>query len=141
MRVMVILKADNDSEAGITPDEKLLSEMLDFNEELVKAGMMLAGEGLHPSSKGVRVRFSGGKAMVINGPFNETRELIAGWWMWKVKSMDEAIDWVKRIPNPGGVDYEVEIRQVVETDDFGPELSVDLREKEERLRAEAAKNA
>lgn len=141
MRVMVILKADNDSEAGITPDEKLLSEMLDFNEELVKAGMMLAGEGLHPSSKGVRVRFSGGKAMVINGPFNETRELIAGWWLWKVKSMDEAIDWVKRIPNPGGVDYEVEIRQVVETEDFGPELSVDLREKEERLRAEAAKNA
>jgi hypothetical protein len=139
MRVMVLIKADKDSEAGILPDEQILTEMGNFNEELVKAGMMLAGEGLHPSSKGVRVKFSGAKRTVIDGPFTEAKELIAGYWLWQVKSMEEAIEWVKRIPNPTGVDSEIEIRQVFEVEDFGPELTVELREQEARLRAQAAK--
>jgi len=123
MRVMVIIKADKDTEAGILPDEKLLNEMGQFNEELVKAGVMLAGEGLHPSSKGKRVRFSGANRTVIDGPFAETKELIAGFWLWKVKSMEEAIEWVKRCPNPTGVEAEVEIRQVFEAEDFGAEFT------------------
>ncbi|MFN2512788.1 MAG: YciI family protein [Pyrinomonadaceae bacterium] len=139
MRVMVIIKADKDTEAGILPDEKLLTEMGHFNEELVKAGVMLAGEGLHPSSKGKRVRFSGAKRSVIDGPFAETKELIAGFWLWKVKSMDEAIEWVKRCPNPTGVEAEVEIRQIFEAEDFGAEFTPELREQEDRLRAQIEK--
>lgn len=139
MRVMVIIKATKDSEAGVMPSEKLLTEMGNFNEELVKAGVMLAGEGLHPSSKGARVRFSGGKRIVTDGPFAETKELIAGYWVWQVKSMEEAIEWVKRCPNPHNEDGEIEIRQVFEMDDFGPEFTPELREQEERLRAQAAK--
>jgi hypothetical protein len=133
MRVMVIVKANEDSEAGILPDEKILTEMGKFNEELVKAGVMLAGEGLHSSSKGARVQFSGGKRTVIDGPFAETKELIAGFWLWQVKSMEEAIEWLKRAPFQEG---EVEIRQVFETEDFGANLTPELREQEERLRAE-----
>ncbi len=139
MRVMVIIKADKDTEAGILPDEKLLNEMGQFNEELVKAGVMLAGEGLHPSSKGKRVRFSGANRTVIDGPFAETKELIAGFWLWKVKSMEEAIEWVKRCPNPTGVEAEVEIRQVFEAEDFGAEFTPELREQEDRLRAQIEK--
>ena len=139
MRVMVIIKADKDTEAGILPDEKLLAEMGQFNEELVKAGVMLAGEGLHPSSKGKRVRFSGAKRSLIDGPFAETKELIAGFWLWKVKSMEEAIEWVKRCPNPTGVEAEVEIRQVFEAEDFGAEFTPELREQEDRLRAQIEK--
>lgn len=138
MRVMVLIKANKDSEAGVLPSERLLTEMGKFNEELVKAGVMLAGEGLHASSKGKRVRFSGGKQTVIDGPFAETKELLAGFWIWKVKSMDEAIGWVKRIPNPEGQDSEVEIRPVVEAEDFGAEFTPALREQEERLRAQVA---
>ena len=138
MRVMVLIKANKDSEAGIFPSEKLLTEMGAFNEELVKAGVMLAGEGLHPSSKGKRVRFAGGKQTVVDGPFTETKELLAGFWMWKVKSMDEAIGWVRRIPNPDGQDSEVEIRPVFETEDFGAELTPELRQQEARLRAQLA---
>lgn len=138
MRVMVIIKAAKDSEAGVLPDEKLLTEMGQFNEELVKAGVMLAGEGLHPSSKGARVRFSAEKRSVIDGPFAETKELIAGFWIWQVKSMDEAIEWVKRCPNPMGSESEVEIRQVFEAEDFGAEFTPELREQEERLRAKIA---
>ncbi len=138
MRVMVLLKADKDTEEGVLPDEKLLTEMGAFNEELVKAGVMLAGEGLHPSSKGKRVRFSGEKRTVIDGPFTETKELIAGFWLWQVKSMDEAIEWIKRCPNPTGTESEVEIRQVFEADDFGAEFTPELREQEERLRAQIA---
>jgi hypothetical protein len=136
---MVIVKASKDSEAGVMPSEKLLSEMGKFNEELAKAGVLLAGEGLHPSSKGARVRFSGAKRTVIDGPFPETKELIAGFWLWKVKSMQEAIEWLKRCPNPHNEDSEVEIRQVFEAEDFGAEFTPELREQEERLRAQVAK--
>jgi hypothetical protein len=136
MRVMVMIKADKDSEAGVLPSEQLLKEMGKFNEELVKAGVMLAGEGLHPSSKGKRVRFSGDRRTVIDGPFAETKELIAGFWLWQVKSMDEAVEWVRRCPNPMMSDSEIEIRQVFEAEDFGAEFTPELREQEERLRAE-----
>jgi hypothetical protein len=136
MRVMVLLKANKDSEAGVMPSQKLLEDMGKYNEELVKAGIMLAGEGLHPSSKGKRVRFSGAKRTVIDGPFTETKELIAGFWIWKVKSMDEAVEWIKRCPSPTGEEAEVEIRQVFEAEDFGAEFTPELREQEERLRRE-----
>lgn len=135
MRVMVLVKADNDSEAGVMPSEQLLTDMGKFNEELVKAGVMLAGEGLHPTSKGVRVRFAGDKRTVIDGPFTETKELLAGFWLWQVKSMDEAIEWLKRAPFD---QTEVEIRPVFEAEDFGAEFTPELREQEERLRAEIA---
>ena len=138
MRFMIIIKANKDSEAGVMPDEKMLTEMGKFNEELVKAGVMLAGEGLHPSSKGARVKFSGDKRTVIDGPFAETKELIAGFWIWQVKSKEEAIEWVKRCPNPTGVESEIEIRQIFEAEDFGAEFTPELREQEERLRAEIA---
>jgi len=134
MRVMVIVKASRESEAGHMPSEKLLTEMGNFNEELVTAGVMLAGEGLHPSSKGKRVRFSGGNRMVIDGPFAETKELVAGFWLWRVKSMEEAVAWLKRAPFDGGT--EVEIRPVFEADDFGAEFTPELRAQEERLRAQ-----
>ena len=135
MRVMVIIKANKDSEAGVMPSEKLLTDMGKYNEELVKAGVMLAGEGLHPSSKGKRVRFSGDKRSVIDGPFAETKELIAGFWLWQVKSMNEAIEWLKRCPNPTGEVADVEIRPVFEAADFGAEFTPELQEQEERLRA------
>ena len=135
MRFMVIVKANQDSEAGVMPTVKMLTEMGKFNEELVKAGVMLAGEGLQPSSKGARVNFSGGKATVIDGPFAETKELVAGYWMWQVKSKEEAIEWLKRAPFE---DTEVEIRQVFEAEDFGDEFTPELREQEERLRAQVA---
>jgi len=138
MRFMILIKASKESEAGVLPSEQLLTEMGQFNEELVKAGVMLAGEGLQPSSKGARVKFAGGKRTVVDGPFAETKELIAGFWLWQVKSMDEAIEWVKRIPNPTGDEGEVEIRQVFEADDFGPELSPELRKQQERLRSQVA---
>jgi hypothetical protein len=138
MRFMILIKANKDTEAGVPPDEKLLTEMGKFNEELVKAGVMLAGEGLHPSSKGARVKFSGSKRTVIDGPFAEAKELIAGFWLWQVKSKEEAIEWVKRCPNPTGAEAEIEIRQVFETEDFGAELTPELRAQEERLRAEIA---
>ena len=138
MRFMVIIKADERSEAGIMPSERLLAEMLKYNEELVKAGVMLAGEGLHPSSKGVRVRFDGSKRSVVDGPFPETKELIAGFWLIQTKSKAEAIEWVKRIPNPDNESFDVEVRQIFETEDFGSELSPELREQEARLRAEVA---
>jgi hypothetical protein len=137
---MVLIKADKDTEAGVMPSEQLLAEMLKYNEELVKAGVMLAGEGLHPSSKGKRVKFSGGKKTVVDGPFTETKELIAGFWLWQVRSMDEAVEWVKRMPNPDDTEVEVEIRQVFEAEDFGAEFTPELREQEERLRAQAAAN-
>src|SRR5215211_8461388 len=142
MRVMVIIKANEDSEAGIMPSEKLLTEMGKFNEELVNAGVMLEGEGLHPTSKGKRVKFSSGNRIVTDGPFAETRELIAGFWIWKVKSMDEAVEWVKRIPfddDEVQSDTEVEIRQVFEAEDFGAEFTPELREQEDRIRAQAEK--
>jgi hypothetical protein len=135
MRFMVLVKANKDSEAGVLPDEKILTLMGKFNEELVKAGVMLAGEGLHASSKGARVRFSGGKKTVIDGPFTETKELVAGFWLWQVKSKEEAIEWLKRAPFEG---TEVEIRQVFEAEDFGAEFTPELREQEERIRAQAA---
>jgi hypothetical protein len=135
MRFMIIVKATKESEAGVMPSEKLLSEMGKFNEELVNAGIMLAGEGLQPSSKGVRVKFSGTSRTVIDGPFAETKELIAGFWLWKVKSKEEAIEWVKRCPNPMPGESEIEIRQVFEAEDFGAEFTPELREQEERLRA------
>jgi hypothetical protein len=135
MRFMVIVKANKDSEAGAVPTEKMLTEMGKFNEELVKAGVMLAGEGLQSSSKGARVKFSGGKTSVIDGPFAETKELVAGYWIWQVKSREEAIEWLKRAPFE---DTEVEIRQVYEAEDFGAEFTPELREQEERLRAEMA---
>lgn len=139
MRVMILIKADKNSEAGVMPDEKLLAEMGKFNEELVKAGIMLAGEGLHPSSRGKRVRFSGDKRSVIDGPFAETKELIAGFWLWQVKSMEEAVEWVRRCPNPMiGGEGEVEIRPVFEAEDFGAEFTPELREQEEHLRAQIA---
>ncbi|WP_437304053.1 YciI family protein [Sorangium sp. So ce388] len=136
MRFMILIKATKDSEAGVMPSEQLLTEMGKFNEELVKAGVMVAGDGLHPSAKGARVRFSGDKRTVIDGPFAETKELIAGFWMWEVKSKEEAIEWVKRCPNPMLEDSEIEIRQVFTADDFGPMLTPELREQEERLRAQ-----
>jgi len=136
MRFMVLVKANADSEAGVMPSEELLAEMGKYNEELVKAGVMLAGEGLHPSSKGARVRFSGKKRTVIDGPFAETKELIAGFWLIQVKSLDEAIEWVKRVPNPFEGESEIEIRQVFEADDFGAEYTPELRERDERLRAQ-----
>jgi len=136
MRFMILIKADSNSERGVMPDERLLTDMGKFNEELVKAGVMLAGEGLHPSSKGARVKFSGSTRTVIDGPFPETRELIAGFWLWQVKSRDEAIEWVKRIPNPmPGSETEVELRQVFEAEDFGDALTPELRDQEQRLRA------
>ena len=141
MRFMILIKASKDSEAGVMPDEKLLTEMGKFNEELVKAGVMLAGEGLHPSSKGARVKFSGVKRTVTDGPFAEAKELIAGFWLWQVKSKEEAIEWVKRIPNPTGVEGEVEIRRVFDTEDFGAEFTPELRAQEERLAAQMAENA
>jgi hypothetical protein len=137
MRFMIVIKADKNTEAGVMPDEKLLTEMGKFNEELVKAGVMLAGEGLHPSSKGARVRFSGDKRTVIDGPFAETKELIAGFWIWQVKSKEEAIEWVKRCPNPTGAESEIEIRQVFEAEDLGAEFTPELRKQEERIRAQA----
>ncbi len=133
MRVMVLVKADKDSEAGVMPSEQLLTDMGNYNEELVKAGIMLAGEGLHPTSKGKRVRFSGDKKTVIDGPFAETKELIAGFWMWQVKSMDEAIEWIKRAPFQ---ETEIELRPVFEAEDFGAEFTPELREQEDRLRAQ-----
>lgn len=136
MRFMVIIKADANSEAGVMPDEKLLTEMGKFNEELVKAGVMLAGEGLHPSSKGARVRFSGSQRTVIDGPFAETKELIAGFWLWEVRSMQEAIEWLKRCPNPMIGESEIEIRQVFEAADFGEAFTPELQEQEARLRAQ-----
>ena len=138
MRFMVMVKATKDSEAGVLPDKKLLADMGKFNEELVKAGVMLAGEGLQPSWKGARVRFSGAKRTVIDGPFAETKELVAGFWLWQVKSKEEAIEWVKRCPNPHNEETEVEIRQIFEAEDFGAELTPELREQEERLRATIA---
>ena len=135
MRFMVIVKANKDSEAGVLPDQKALAEMGKFNEELVRAGVMLAGEGLQASSKGARVRFSGGKRTVLDGPFAETKELVAGFWLWQVRSKEEAIEWLKRAPFQEG---EVEIRQVFEADDFGAEFTPELREQEERIRQQAA---
>ncbi len=137
MRVMVCVKATKDSEAGEMPDERLLTEMGAFNDELVKAGVMLAGEGLHPSSKGKRVRFSGANRTVIDGPFAETKELIAGFWIWQVKSLEEAIEWVRRCPNPMEGESEIEIRPVFEAEDFGAALTPELRAQEERQRAQA----
>jgi hypothetical protein len=138
MRVMVIVKASKESEAGQMPSEKILTDMGKFNEELVKAGVMLAGDGLHPSSKGKRVRFSGAGTAVIDGPFTETKELVAGFWLWQVKSMEEAVEWLKRAPFDGGT--EVEIRPIFEADDFGKEFTPELRAQEERLRARIAKS-
>jgi hypothetical protein len=138
MRVMVIVKANKDTEAGVMPSTELLAAMGKYNEELVKAGVMLAGEGLHPSSKGARVKFSGTKRTVVDGPFTEAKELIAGFWLWQVKSKEEAIEWAKRIPNPTGEEGEIEIRQVFEAEDFGAEFTPELREQEERVRAQVA---
>jgi hypothetical protein len=140
MRFMVIVKATKDSEEGGMPDEQLLTEMGKYNEELVKAGVMLAGEGLHPSSKGKRVRFSGKDRTVIDGPFAETKELIAGFWLFQCRSMEECIEWVKRCPNPMNEESEIEIRQVFEAEDFGAEFTPELREQEERIREQAEKN-
>jgi hypothetical protein len=136
MRFMVLVKATPDSEAGIMPTEQMFAEMIKFNEELVKAGVMQAGEGLQPSSKGARVRFSGKSRTVIDGPFAETKELVAGYWIWQCASLQEAIDWVKRCPNPMPGDSEIEIRKIYEAEDFGDALTPELREKEERLRAQ-----
>ena len=138
MRVMVLVKANKDSEAGVLPDEKILTEMGRFNDDLIEAGLLLAGEGLHPSSKGARVRFSGAKRTVIDGPFTEAKELVAGFWIWQVKSMEEAIEWVKRCPNPQRTETEVEIRPVFELEDFGAAVTPELRDQEERQRAQLA---
>ena len=138
MRVMVIVKATKDSEGGLMPTEQMFSEMLAYNDQLVKAGIMLAGDGLQPSNKGKRVRFEGARRTVIDGPFAETKELIAGYWIWQVRSMDEAIEWVKRCPNPMPGDSEIEVRPIYDADDFGAALTPELRAKEERLRKEAA---
>jgi hypothetical protein len=138
MRVMVIVKADKNSEAGVMPSQQLLTDMGKFNEELVKAGVMLAGDGLHPTSRGKRVKFSGSTRTVIDGPFAETKELIAGYWLWQVKSIEDAVQWLKRAPFDGGT--EVEIRPVFEAADFGAELTPELRAQEERVRAQAAQN-
>jgi len=136
MRVMVIVKANKDSEAGVMPKQKLLEDMGKFNEELVKAGVLLAADGLHPSSKGKRVRFSGDKRTVIDGPFTESKELIAGYWVWQVRSMEEAVEWLKRCPNPHEGESEIEIRRVFEAEDFGAELTPELRQREQRMRDE-----
>ncbi|MEO8430810.1 MAG: YciI family protein [Acidobacteriota bacterium] len=137
MKFMVMVKADKNSEAGVLPDEKLLAEMGKFNEELAKAGVLLAAEGLQPSSKGVRVRFSGSKRTVIEGPFAETKELVCGFWLLQVKSKEEAIEWIKRVPNPSpGTESEIEIRQIFEAEDFGAEFTPELRKQEERIRAQ-----
>ena len=141
MRVMVLVKASKDSEAGVMPSEKLLAEMGKYNEELVKAGVLLAGEGLHPSSKGARVKFSGPRRTVVDGPFAETKELIAGFWLWQVGSMEEAVEWVRRMPNPLDTEAEIEIRRVFEAEDFGAEFTPELREQEARLRAQIEANA
>ena len=138
MRFMILVKANKDSEAGVMPSQQLLTDMGKFNEELVKAGIMLAGEGLHPSRKGARVRFSGSKRTVIDGPFTESKELNAGYWLWQVRSLDEAIEWVKRCPNPMDGESEIEIRQVFEADDFGEAFTPELRQQEERLRGQIA---
>jgi hypothetical protein len=138
MRVMVIVKASKDSEAGILPTQKLLTEMGKFNEDLVKAGVLLAADGLKPTSQGKRVRFSRDKRTVIDGPFTETKELIAGFWLWQVRSMEEAVEWVKRCPNPHEGESEIEIRQIFEPEDFGSELTPELKEQEAATRAEAA---
>ena len=138
MRVAVLVKATKDSEAGVMPSQELLAAMGKFNEELVNAGVMLAGEGLHPSSRGKRVRFSGPQRTVIDGPFAETKELVAGFWLWQVKSMEEAVEWVKRCPNPHAEECEIEIRRIFEAEDFGAEFTPELREQEDRLRAEIA---
>lgn len=140
MKVMVMVKATRDSEAGVMPSEKLLADMGNFNEQLVKAGIMLAGEGLHPSVKGKRVRFDGDKRTVVDGPFAETKELVAGFWIWKVKSMEEALQWVKRCPNPMPGPSEIEIRPVFEMEDFGAEFTPELREQEKRVMDQAAEN-
>jgi hypothetical protein len=137
MRVLVVVKANKESEAGIMPSEELLTQMMKYNEELVKAGVMLGGEGLHPSSKGVRIKFSGDNRTVVDGPFTETKELVAGYWLWEVKSLDEAIEWAKRCPSdPSGVESELEIRPVFEMEDFGEAATPELREQEQRLRAQ-----
>jgi hypothetical protein len=141
MRFMVMVKADRNTEAGVMPSQELLTAMGKYNEELVNAGVLLAGEGLHPSSKGARVRFSGSDRTVIDGPFAETKELIAGFWIFQVKSLEEAIEWVKRSPNPLEGESEIEIRQVFEAEDFGAEFTPELREQEERIRARAAELA
>lgn len=138
MRVMVLVKASADTEAGVMPSEEQLAEMTEFNEELVNAGVMLDGEGLKPSAEGARVRFSGSQRSVIDGPFTETKELVAGFWLWQVSSLEEALEWARRIPNPTGEEGEVEIRPVFEADDFGDELTPELREREERLRERTA---
>ncbi len=138
MRFMILIKATTDTEAGVMPNEQLLAEMTRFNEELVQAGVMLAGEGLHPSSKGARVHFSGNRRTVTDGPFPETKELIAGFWLWQCRSMEDAIEWVKRCPNPTGAEAEIEIRQVFEMEDFGPEFTPELRAQEESQRARIA---
>jgi len=138
MRVMVIVPANAESEAGVMPNREILTEMTKFNEQLVKAGVMLAGEGLHPTSKGKRIKFSGGQRTIIDGPFTESKELIAGFWLWQVRSMDEAVEWLKRAPFGGGV--EIEIRPVFEAEDFGAELTPELREKEQRMREQITKN-
>ena len=140
MRFMILVKADKNTEAGVLPDEKLLTEMGKYNEELVKAGVLLAGEGLQPSSKGAHVQFSGEKRTVTDGPFTEAKELIAGFWLWQVKSKEEAIEWVKRCPNPTGTEAEIEIRQVFEAEDFGAEFTPELREAEERMREHLQKS-
>jgi hypothetical protein len=137
MRFMIVVKADKNSEAGIMPSKELLAEMGKYNEELARAGVLLAGEGLHPTSKGARVKFSGAQRTVIDGPFAETKELIAGFWLWQVKSKEEAIEWVKRCPMPHNTETEIEIRQVFEAEDFGPEFTPELREQEARLRAQS----
>ena len=138
MKFMILVKATKDSEAGVMPSEKLLADMGKYNEELVKAGIMLAGEGLHPSSKGALVKFSGSNRTVVDGPFSETKEFVAGFWLWQVKSLAEAIEWVKRCPNPMLEDSEIEIRQVYEAEDFGDAFTPELREQEERLRKQIA---
>jgi hypothetical protein len=141
MKFMILVKASKNSEAGVMPSEELLTAMGKFNEELVQAGVMLAGEGLHPTSKGARVRFAGNKRTVIDGPFGAPKELIAGYWLWQVKSKEEAIEWVKRCPNPHDEDCEIEIRQIFEAEDFGAALTPELRAQEERLRAQAGERA
>jgi hypothetical protein len=141
MRCMILVKADHDTEAGVMPSQELMGAMTKFNEELVKAGVMLAGEGLQPSSRGVRVRFSGDRRTVVDGPFTESKELVAGYWLWQVRSLDEAIEWAKRCPNPTGEHGELEIRPVYEADDFGDALTPELRAREERLRVEAERLA
>ncbi|HXT33404.1 MAG TPA: YciI family protein [Vicinamibacterales bacterium] len=139
MRVVVFVKANQDTEAGVMPSEQLLAEMGKYNEELVKAGIMLDGQGLHPSSKGARIKFSGPKRTVVDGPFTETKELIAGYWIWQVRSMDEAIEWAKRCPNPTGAESVLEIRPIFEAEDFGAEFTPELREQEARIRSEMEK--